>query len=196
MILRNFFLFILLLASYLLSFSAALSEEVVFWAIAGGIFATITGLAFAKNMLNEDKAGSVLSMGATANFVFVMVGPYLNSYIPKIAIVTSILGLILSFICMAVIYSYLKQKQPHKVRIKRVNKEEEAKKKAQPSEKVKNFLWVVNRQSELKGQYPLRLRWQVAYVDLLEELQKKEEKNAVDFIIGKKVNLENTEIDA
>lgn len=138
----------------------------------------------------------LIGVALITNSIFIGLGQYLEFYIPLISFITNILGVVLSIFSIVVFY-YWKEGQRHvEVRIKN-EKIEEVIQKPSLIGRIKLFITLSKKYKKLvkeKG-YSKILAIQFLYVEYQEEKMKKEEKNALDFILGKEVILQRNEYD-
>jgi hypothetical protein len=156
-----------------------------------GIYLLI-GIFLLSNYLYANKG--LIGIAIITNSTFIGLGQYLEFYFPLASIVTNLMGGILSFVAIVVFY-YWKEGQRHiQVRIKN-EKVQETTKKENPLKKIKFLFQLLRKQRKLvkeKG-YSNSLAFQFIYVEYQEEKSKAEEKNALDFILGKEVTLQRNE---
>lgn len=137
---------------------------------------------------------SVLGVGFLFTGVCLWLSQYLNTYVPGIDIAVVILGYMMSIISMIVLHSYIRGKRDVNIKLKKVNPEKEDTQKPDTLvERLSAFDEIRKKSKLVDPQYTGLLRWQIAYVEYKEEKRMDEEKNAVDFIIGQQVDLEQRE---
>ncbi|WP_019156940.1 hypothetical protein [Robertmurraya massiliosenegalensis] len=138
----------------------------------------------------------IIGIALITNAVFIGLGQYLEFYISLISFVTNIMGVILSFIVMVIFYYWKEGQKHYEVRIKNEKVEEELP-KVSIEEKIKLLITLLKKARKYhkeKG-YSKKLAFQFAFVEIQEEKSKVEEKNALDFVLGKEVILQRNEYD-
>ncbi|MEQ2529170.1 hypothetical protein WMO40_21075 [Bacillaceae bacterium CLA-AA-H227] len=138
----------------------------------------------------------LVGVALITNSIFIGLGQYLEYYVPLISFITNILGAVLSIFAVVIFY-YWKEGQRHvEVQIKN-EKVEEVTKKLSLYEKIKLLIGFITRYRRLRKekQYSTVLALQFLYIEYQEEKYKKEEKNALDFILGREVILQRNEYD-
>lgn len=144
------------------------------------------------------KNRGVLAISIFTNGTFVALGQYLEIIVPAISILINILGVIMSVLMMLIWY-YWKEGQRHvRIRVKNEKVEEDSE-NHNPGffEKAKFILFLIKKQEKYRKEkgYSRILAFQFAYVEFQEEKRKQEEKNALDFVLGKEVILQRNEYD-
>jgi hypothetical protein len=157
------------------------------------IIYSIVGIYILSNYLYANKG--LVGIALITNSIFIGLGQYLEFYVPLASFVTNILGALLSFFSIIVFY-YWKEGQRHvQVRVKNERAEDIIKKNKPSSIKIGYQLLKRQRQLVKDKGYSQLLAFQFAYVEYHEDQIKKEEKNAIDFILGREVILQRNEYD-
>lgn len=109
---------------------------------------------------------------------------------------TNFLGIILSVISVVIFYYWKEGQRRVQIRVKNEKAFEPVRNKTF-LEVIKIAFKIVLRTISIKKEkgYSLILAFQFAYVEYHEDQMKKEEKNALDFVLGKVVILQRNEYD-
>lgn len=192
--LSKFAIPLMTILSYVFSLFSALYVFPYIW-LPLGIMFTLLGLFWISQYTHRNRG--VVSIALFTNGTFISLGQYLETVVPAISILVNILGVILSFVMMLIWY-YWKEGQRHvQIRIKQEKAVEEVQKDTNIFQKIKVFIRLLKRQRSLvkeKG-YSSKLAFQFAYIEYQEEKDKQEEKNSLDFILGREVILQRNEYD-
>lgn len=184
---------LLTISIYVFSFISVFLTK-PYWIISIAILYLFIGLFLLSNYLYTNK--SLVGIALITNSVFVGLGQYLELYFPLASIITNLFGGILSIVSVIVFYYWKEGKRHVQVRIKNERQEEKPTKDGSLS-KFKVFIRLLKRQRALvreKG-YSHGLALQFAYVEYQEEQRKSEEKNALNFVLGREVILQRHEYD-
>lgn len=192
--LTKFAIPLMTILSYVFSLLSALFVFPYIWLPLGIVF-VLLGLYWISQYTHRNRG--VIAIALFTNGTFISLGQYLETVMPAISFLINILGVVLSFVMMLLWY-YWKEGQRHvQVRIKQEKVDEEIKKDTNIFNTIKLLFYLKKRQKNLikeKG-YSRKLAFQFAYIEYQEEKEKKEEKNALDFILGKEVILQRNEYD-
>lgn len=184
---------ILTISIYIFSLVSAIIVK-PYWSISIAVIYLLIGIYIMSNFLYSNKG--LVGIALITNSIFVGLGQYLEYYIPLISFLTNILGAALSIFSVVIFYYWKEGQRRVQIHI-RNERLEDTQKKASKFSKILIVLKLFKRQRELikeKG-YPKMLAFQFAYIESLEEKMKKEEKNALDFVLGKEVILQRNEYD-
>ncbi|MFS0783494.1 hypothetical protein [Bacillus sp. 1P06AnD] len=183
-----------LIFSYGVSIVSAIMVLPFIWLVIGVILAVLGGSWLFVYKYNHK---SVPAIAIFTNGVFTALGQYLESVFPASSILINTLGMVLT-IFMMLLWYYWKEGQRHvEVRVKKEKVIDEPAEANSIFERLRFLLSLRKRQKQLmkEKQYPSVLAFQFAYVEHKENEMKKEEKNALDFILGQEVELKRNEYD-
>jgi hypothetical protein len=187
-------IFLVLVLSYVISILAALMVLPLIWLPTGIILTIFGGIFFYKYRLHN---AGLISIAIFTNGVFISLGQYLEYYVPAISIPVNIFGSVFTFPIMLIFYYWKEGQRRVEIRVKQEKLIEEELPKFNAWDKFRLFLKLRKRKKQIAKSKGIGniLAWQYAYVEYKEEIEKQDELNSLDFILGKEVILQRNEYD-
>jgi hypothetical protein len=187
-------IFLVLVLSYVISILAALMVLPLIWLPTGIILTIFGGILFYKYRLHN---AGLISIAIFTNGVFISLGQYLEYYVPAISIPVNIFGSVFTFPIMLIFYYWKEGQRRVEIRVKQEKLIEEELPKFNAWDKFRLFLKLRKRKKQIAKSKGIGniLAWQYAYVEYKEEIEKQDELNSLDFILGKEVILQRNEYD-
>lgn len=179
--------------SYIASLISALFPYLIVWLPIGLCLAIISLIWLVRYKF---KNRAVLSIAMFTNGVMIALGQYLETIVPAISLLVSLLGGLLSLLMMVVWYYFKEGKRHVEVRIKREVEMVEYSEQQSIRDRLRELRMIKKRAKELSLEGCEKiLAYQIAWVEFAEEKALKEEKNSLDFVLGREVYLSRNEYD-
>lgn len=190
----GFFMGIILVSSYFFSFISAMLVMPFIW-IPVGIGYALLGLFWLY--LYKYKNRGVVAMGIFTVGTFVAFGQYLEFYLPAASIVVNLFGSVLSLGMMLIWYYFKEGQRRLEVRVKKEKFETEQIKEENIFDKIRHLKKILTLQKEVKKDtdYSSWMAFETAYVQYFEEIERQNQKNAVDFNLMREVVMMRNEYD-